>query len=99
MRVAFRENDTNHENDINNKDNSGSYKQGVEWWTGGHHKNHRNDENYRNPERKSRVPQTTGVEIPENQGRSRMHQKGVRCQMMEAFLDPTEAATTDCNRH
>ena len=59
VRVAFHENNTNHEND---EDNSDSYKQGVECWISG---NHRNNENHRNPGCKPRVPQTTGLEIPE----------------------------------
>ena len=32
VRVAFHENDGNHENDENDKDNSDSYEQGVECW-------------------------------------------------------------------
>ena len=54
VRVAFRENDRNHEND---EDKSNSYKQGVECWSSG---NHEDDENHRNPGCKPRVPQTTG---------------------------------------
>ena len=62
MRVAFHENDGNHEND---EDNSDSYKQGVECWISGNHGNHKNDENRGNPGCKTRVPQTTGLETPE----------------------------------
>ena len=56
MRVAFHEND---------EDNSDNYKQGVECETSGDHGNHGNDENYGSPGCKSRVPQTTGLEIPD----------------------------------
>ena len=69
VRVAFHENDGNHENDENNEndeDNSDSYKQGVECWIRGNHGNHENDENHENPGCKPRVPQTTGLEIPED---------------------------------
>ena len=65
MRVAFHENDGNHENDENDEDNSDSYKQGVECWIRGNHGNHGNDENHGNPGCKPQVPQTTGLEIPE----------------------------------
>ena len=65
VRVAFHENDGNHENDENDEDNSDSYKQGVECWNSGNHGNHENDENHGNPGCKPRVPQTTGLEIPE----------------------------------
>ena len=65
MRVAFHENDRNHENDENDEDNSDSYKQGVECWIRGSHGNHENDENHGNPVCKPRVPQTTGLEIPD----------------------------------
>ena len=67
--VAFHENEGNHENDENDEndeDNSDSYKQGVECWIRGNHGNHENDENHENPGCKPRVPQTTGLEIPEN---------------------------------
>ena len=37
MRVAFHDNDGNHENDEKDEDNSDSYKQGVECWIGGNH--------------------------------------------------------------
>ena len=37
MRVAFDENDGNHENDRNDEDKSERYKQGVECWTRGNH--------------------------------------------------------------
>ena len=60
--VAIHENDGNHEND---EHNSESYNQGVECWISGHHGNHENDENHGNPGCKPRVPQTTGLEIPE----------------------------------
>ena len=66
VRVAFHENDGNHENDENDEDNSDSYKQGVECWICGNHGNHENDENHENPGCKPRVPQTTGLEIPEH---------------------------------
>ena len=49
VRVAFRENDGNHENEENDKDNSDSYKQGVECWIRGSHENHGNDKNHGNP--------------------------------------------------
>ena len=52
MRVAFHENDGNHEN------GSDSYKQGFECWIGGNYRNHGNDENHGNPRCKPRVPQT-----------------------------------------
>ena len=63
VRVAFHENDGNHENDENDSD---SYKQGVECWIRGNHGNHENDENHENPGCKPWVPQTIGLEIPEN---------------------------------
>ena len=65
MWVAIHENDGNHENDQNNDDNSDSYKQGVECWINGNHGNHGNDENHGKPGCKRRVPQITGLEIPE----------------------------------
>ena len=65
VRVAFHENDGNHENNENDEDNSGSYKQGVQCWIRGNHGNHENDENHENPGCKPRVPQTTGLEIPD----------------------------------
>ena len=65
VRVAFHENDGNHENDENDEDNSDSYKQGVECWIRGNHGNRENDENHENPGCKPRVPQTTGLEIPD----------------------------------
>ena len=68
VQVAFHENDGNHENDENDEndeDNSDSKKQGVECWIRGNHGNHENDENHENPGCKPRVPQTTGLEIPE----------------------------------
>ena len=49
VRVAFHDNDGNHENDENDEDNSDSYKQGVECWIHGNHGNHENDENHENP--------------------------------------------------
>ena len=69
VQVAFHENDGNHENDENDEDNSDSYKQGIECWIRGNHGNHENDENHWNPGCKPRVPQTTGLEIPDNRGR------------------------------
>ena len=65
VRVAFHENDGNDENDENDEDNSDCYKQGVECWIRGNHGNHENDENHENPGCKPRVPQTTGLEIPD----------------------------------
>ena len=65
VRVAFHENDGNHENDENDEDNSDSYKQGVECWIRRNHGKHENDENHENPGCKPRVPQTIGLEIPE----------------------------------
>ena len=65
LRVAFHENDGNHENDKNDEDNSDSYQQGVECRINGNHGNHENDENHGNPGCKPQVPQTTGLEIPE----------------------------------
>ena len=64
-RVAFHENDGNHEKDENDEDNSDSYKQGFECWIHGNRGNHGNDENHGNPGCKPRVPQTTGLEIPD----------------------------------
>ena len=55
VRVAFHENDGNHENDENDEVNSDSYKQGVECWSRGNHGNHENDENHENPGCKPRV--------------------------------------------
>ena len=54
--VAFHEND---------EDNSDNYKQGIECWFGGNHGNHGNNENHRNPRCKPRLPQTTGLDIPD----------------------------------
>ena len=65
VRVAFH--DGNHENDDNDEDNSDSYKQGVECWIRGNHGSHENDENHENPGCKPRVPQTTGLEIPDSE--------------------------------
>ena len=62
-RVAFHENDGNHENDENDKDELDSYKQGVVCWVSRNHGNHGNDENHGNPGCKPRVPQTTGLEM------------------------------------
>ena len=39
-RVAFHENDGNHENDEHNSD---SYNQGVECWIRENHRNHKDD--------------------------------------------------------
>ena len=64
VRVVFHENEGNPKNDDNDKDNSGSYKQGSECCKSGNHENHDNDENHENPGCKPRVPQTTGLEIP-----------------------------------
>ena len=67
-RVAFHENDGNHENDENDEndeDDSDSYKQGVECWMRGNHGNHGNHENHGKPGCKLQVPQTTGLEIPD----------------------------------
>ena len=64
MRVAFHENDGNHENGENDEDNLDSYEQGVECWIRGNHGNHGNVENHGNPGCKPRVPQTTALEIP-----------------------------------
>ena len=57
MRVAFRENDGNRENDENDEDKLDSYKQGVVCWANG------NDGNHGNPGCKPRVLQTTGLEL------------------------------------
>ena len=65
MWVAFHENNGNHEKD---EDDSDSYKKGVECWINGNHGNHGNygnDENHGNPGCKPRVPETTGLEIPD----------------------------------
>ena len=58
VRVAFHENDGNHENDENDEDDSDSYKQGVECSIRGNHGNHENDENHGKP------GQTTGLKYP-----------------------------------
>ena len=64
-RVAFHENDGNHEKDkTNDEHNSDSYKQGAECSIGGSHENHENGENHGNPGCKARVPQTMGLEMP-----------------------------------
>ena len=47
MRVAF------HENDENDKDNSVSYKQGVECWIGRNHRNHGNVKNHKTRKRRA----------------------------------------------
>ena len=77
VRVAFHENDGNHENDENDEDNSDSYKQGVECWIRENRGNHENYENHENPGCKPRVPQITGLEIPEFWGDflSKSHRK------------------------
>ena len=62
--VAFHENDGYHQNDENDEHNSDNYKEGVECWISGSHGNHDNEENHGNPRCKPRVPQTTGLEIP-----------------------------------
>ena len=41
MRVAFHEDDGNHENNENNRDNPDSYQEGVEFWISGSHRNQR----------------------------------------------------------
>ena len=64
VRVAFHENDGDDEHD-ENEDDADSYKQRVECWIRGNHGNNGNDENHENPGCKPRVPQTTGLEIPE----------------------------------
>ena len=68
MQVAVHENDRNHENDEDDEDNSDSYKQGAECWISRNHGNHGNDKNHGNPGCKPRVPQTTGLEIPDHRG-------------------------------
>ena len=77
VRVAFHENDANYENDENDEDNSDSYKQGVECWIRGNHGNRENDKNHANPGCKPRVPQTTGLEIPEYKNNLRGFHKAV----------------------
>ena len=69
VRVAFHENDGNHENGENDEDNLDSCKQGVECWINGNHGSHGNDENHGNPGCKPQVPQTTGLERPEKKRR------------------------------
>ena len=54
MRVAFRENDGNHEND----------EQGIECWIDGNHGNHGYDGHHGYPGCKPRVPQTMGLKMP-----------------------------------
>ena len=65
VRVTFHENDGNHENAENDTD---IYKQGVECWIRGNHGNHKNNENHgaNRGFPKPRVPQATGLEIPDN---------------------------------
>ena len=41
------------------------WKQGAGCWVNGNHRNHGNEENHGNPGCKPRVPQATGLEIPE----------------------------------
>ena len=68
VRVAFHENDGNHDNAENDEDDSDDYKQGVQCWIRGNrrnHGNHENDANHENPGFKPRVTQTTGLEIPD----------------------------------
>ena len=55
----------NHENDENDEGDSDNCKQGVECWINGNHGNHGNDNHHGNQGCKSRVPQTTGLEIPD----------------------------------
>ena len=79
MRVAFHENDRDREND---EDNSDSYQGGVRCWISRSHGNHGNGENYWNPGCKPQVPQTTGLEVPENspstKDRQEVYDSGVR---------------------
>ena len=42
-----------------------SYKQGVECWMSGNHRNHGNDENHGNPGCKPQVPETMNLKLPE----------------------------------
>ena len=75
VRVAFHENDGNHEND---EDSSDSYKQGVECWIRGNHANHENDENRENPGCKPRVPKPRVRNIRINRhdsSREHLHRK------------------------
>ena len=55
-------------NDENDKDNSDSYKQGVECWINGNHRSHGNDETHTNPRCKPRVPQIMGLAMPDSSG-------------------------------
>ena len=66
--VAFHKNDGNHENDENDEDNSDGYEEGVECWirlveiTG----TTEMTKAHGNPGCKPRVPQATGLEIPDS---------------------------------
>ena len=62
---GLHENDGNHENDENDEENSDSLEQGVEYWIIRNYGTHGNDDNHENPGCKPRVPQTTGLEVPE----------------------------------
>ena len=82
--IAFHENDGihgNHDNDENDEDNSDSCKQGVECWINGNHRNHGNDENHGNPGCNPHVPQTTGLEIPEQNAQFWARGKKFMCLM------------------
>ena len=59
MRVAFHENNRNHDTEDNDEDELNSYKQGFECWVDG---NHGNDASHGNRGCKPWAPQTTGVE-------------------------------------
>ena len=86
MRVALHENDGNHDkNDENDEENSDSYKQGVEGWTRGNHKNRGNYENHGNTGCKPRAPQTTALEMPESFGMSCIC-KGTNCLQLGSMM-------------
>ena len=61
MRVAFHENNRNHENDENNSD---SCKQGVECWINGNPGNHGMTKTAEIQGCKQWLPQVAGLEIP-----------------------------------
>ena len=71
MRVAFHENDGNHETTQTTKTTQTATNKelsaGLAEITG-ITENHRNNENHGNPGCKSRAPQATGLEIPEKRG-------------------------------
>ena len=52
-------------NGENDEDNSDSYKQGVECWIGRNHGNDTKNTEIRGANHGCRVPQTTGLEIPD----------------------------------